>query len=63
MSGTKKSEKAIPATYEPDYEENCDVCGQTPVVTVVAKDRPIVNTRMCGVCTFGTVECLDPSEW
>jgi hypothetical protein len=48
----------------PDYEHNCEVCGQTPVVCGVNKRGNVVyHGTMCGVCTWGEAICLDPEEW
>lgn len=50
-------------SYEPDYENACENCGQVPVVTAV-KDGKVVNRwGMCGVCVWGESVCLDPAEW
>ena len=60
------SKSPIKATAEPDYTEACEVCGQTPtvVLTTTVDGRTVkASTDMCGVCTWGTVECLDPANW
>jgi len=50
--------------YVPDYEHECQNCGQTPVVTIVDEnDEVIENFEMCGPCLFGEAACLDPKEW
>lgn len=50
-------------TYEPDYENECDVCGQTPVVTAKDDDGSLIEWDMCGPCMFGESKMLDPDEW
>lgn len=42
------------AKVKADYSRKCEVCGATPVVNV---------SGMCGPCTFGEADCLDPDEW
>lgn len=50
--------------YEPDYSGECEVCGQSPVVTLVDEKGKVVHcTGMCGPCTWGEAACLDPDEW
>jgi len=39
---------------EPDYEHECDVCGQSPILPV---------SGMCGACTWGEAELIDPENW
>lgn len=49
-------------SYQPDYENKCENCGQSPIVIGV-KDGDIVYTSgMCGPCTFGEAACLNPEE-
>lgn len=53
-------------TAEPNYENTCDVCGQTPTVVLVTHETGKAvkaDMDMCGVCTWGTAECLDPDNW
>lgn len=50
-------------SYEPDYEAKCDVCEQSPCVTVVKNGKVIAHIGLCGVCCFGEAACLDPKEW
>jgi hypothetical protein len=49
--------------WVPDYEHVCENCGETPVVTGVRKGVVVVATGMCGVCTWGEADCLDPDQW
>jgi len=52
------------SSYEPDYSEECDNCGQSPIVTIVNKKGKVLqNFHMCGPCTFGSAECIDPCKW
>lgn len=50
-------------SYEPDYEMECDNCGQTPCVTAVLKGKVVHHFGMCGPCTFLTALALDPEWW
>jgi len=38
-----------PNSMEPDWDHECEVCGQTPVVPV---------TGLCGPCTFGEADTI-----
>lgn len=50
--------------YEPDYESACDNCGAKPTVTVVDKKGNVLHsTEMCGPCTWGEAETVDPDKW
>lgn len=48
----------------PDYNQECENCGQTPVVTIENEKGEVVeNLKMCGPCIFGEAACIDPEEW
>lgn len=48
----------------PDYETECDVCGQVPTVRIVdVKGKEVTHMEMCGVCTWGDSTCIDPGNW
>ena len=49
--------------YDPDYENECDNCGQIPTVTVFEGRQMTHHFGMCGVCTFGTAKALDTDWW
>jgi len=50
--------------YEPDYDHECCLCGQKPVVNLVnKKDEAFHSTGMCGPCTWGEEETIDPDLW
>ena len=49
--------------YEPDYASKCENCDQSPTVTGVKNDKVVYDSGMCGPCTFGTAEALDPDWW
>jgi hypothetical protein len=49
--------------YVPDYTLKCEVCGDSPVVLGVKDGGVIYQGSMCGVCTWGEAEMLDPEEW
>jgi hypothetical protein len=48
--------------FEPDYDAKCDVCDQSPTVTIV-EDGQTEYLGMCGPCTWGEAETLDPDTW
>lgn len=49
--------------YEPDYDNDCSVCGATPVVTIINNNKIIWSSDMCGPCTWGESETIDPDTW
>jgi len=63
--GVKMTTKTIAVdSYEPDYKSECCICGQSPVVTMVAKDgKTSYSTDMCGPCTWGEARTIDPDTW
>lgn len=50
-------------SYEPDYDTECANCGMTPTVLGVSGDAVVYESGMCGPCTWGDVETLDPGTW
>lgn len=50
-------------SFEPDYESECIVCGQKPVVTGVRKGEVVYTSEMCGPCTWGEARTIDPNTW
>jgi len=59
----KQSEKIAIDSYQPDYEAICDNCGQSPVVTCVKNGVVVYSLEMCGICTFGEAEAVNPENW
>ncbi|SAK63442.1 hypothetical protein AWB80_02866 [Caballeronia pedi] len=49
--------------WVPDYDHECENCGETPVVTGVHRGIVVVATGMCGCCTWGEAACIDPAQW
>ena len=49
--------------YRPDYKHHCIVCGQAPVVTAVKGGEVVYESEMCGPCTWGEAETIDPNKW
>lgn len=49
--------------YVPDYKHKCENCGQRPVVTGVKDGKVVVETGLCGPCTWGEAKTLDPKVW
>ncbi len=63
MPNKSESEKTKIDSYQPDYEATCDNCGQSPVVTCVKNGAVVYSLGMCGSCTFGEEESIDPENW
>lgn len=53
----------VEAKFKPNYKDSCICCGQTPTVDVYVLDKLAESTGMCGVCTWGEADCIDPEEW
>lgn len=51
------------AYFVPDYHSQCLVCEESPTVTVVEDGKIVSSPGLCGPCTFGTAQALDPSQW
>ena len=49
--------------YVPDYGRACENCGGFPVVTGVKDGRVVLDTGICGICTWGESACADPANW
>ena len=47
----------------PNYEGVCEVCEQSPTVTIMQQEQTLYDSSLCGVCFFGTAQALDPDEW
>ncbi len=41
----------------------CRVCGETPCLTGVCDGRVVHETHLCGACTWGEADCIDPANW
>ena len=49
--------------YEPDWTTKCDNCGQYPTVTGVKDGVVVLETNLCGPCTWGEAITVDPEVW
>ena len=49
--------------FEPDWQSECDNCGDVPTVTAVLNGQVGAHTGLCGPCTWGEAKMLDPDEW
>lgn len=60
----KKTTKVIEgAKFMPNYEDECMVCGQSPTIDIYVNGKLENKTEMCGVCTWGEANCIDPENW
>jgi hypothetical protein len=50
-------------SFEPDYCARCEVCDESPCVTGVKAGRVVYQSGMCGPCTFGTADAINPANW
>jgi len=66
MSSSKKpkaNDVIVIDSYQPDYKRKCINCEQTPVVTAVKNGKVVYQGDMCGPCTWGESETIDPATW
>lgn len=49
--------------WKPNYKTPCQNCGQTPTVTAVKDGKVVYDNKMCGPCTWGEAETIDPENW
>ncbi len=56
---------ATPADFKPNYKRKCTVCGATPTVDVYSADAKALlhHVDLCGPCTWGDADCIDPENW
>ena len=47
--------------FVPDFNSECQICGNSPTVMVPEHQCP--DTNLCGVCFFSDLEMLDWSLW
>jgi len=50
-------------TWVPNYIIKCEVCGETPCVNGKQNGKTLYEGTMCGVCTWGVSELLNPDSW
>jgi hypothetical protein len=52
------------AKFIPNYRRRCIVCGQKPTIDIKPiNGAPKQPTDMCGACTWGEADCIDPDNW
>lgn len=49
--------------FEPDYESRCLNCGETPTVLGIKDGKVVYAAGLCGICTWGNADCIDPANW
>lgn len=49
--------------YYPNYDGQCENCGQSPTVSATKDGKTVYQGTLCGPCTFGEAACIDPEEW
>lgn len=50
--------------YDPNYKQKCEVCGQKPCVRIRRESGKVYyDGSMCGPCTWGDADALDPANW
>lgn len=56
---------SVTVYYEPDPNDACIACGQSPTVMVVnaATGEQETHLHLCGPCCWGEAETVDPSTW
>ena len=50
--------------FVPNYARHCENCNAVPTVDVVVNGRLALDRiALCGPCTWGEADMLDPSNW
>lgn len=49
--------------YTPNYRRRCLNCDQSPTVEGTKDGARVMIADLCGPCTFGTADALEPSDW
>jgi hypothetical protein len=49
--------------YVPDYNNTCEVCGESPTVVFVRAGKVESTTGMCGPCTWEEDAMHNPANW
>lgn len=47
----------------PNYKIKCSVCGLVPTVDSKDSKGVIHHHEMCGPCTWGEADMIDPANW
>ena len=55
--------KPVEADFVPNNELPCMVCGQTPTVDIYVDGKREVPTELCGPCTWGEADTINPENW
>ena len=52
-------------TTRPNFDIECQNCGQLPTVTIITQDEDDENSEseLCGPCFFGGAACIDHENW
>jgi len=60
----KTGDKTIRGYYDPNYKHKCETCGQVPCVRIRKEDGSMFyDGDMCGACTWGEANAIDPANW
>jgi hypothetical protein len=51
------------ADFKPNYSAQCICCGQVPTVDIYVEGKRRSRTEMCGPCTWGEADTIDPENW
>lgn len=54
-----------PCSTKPNYKRKCLVCGRKPTVDIYNPEGTELKEHldMCGPCTFGEADTIDPANW
>ena len=57
------STEATEAEFRPCHNAKCMNCSQSPTVQVFVGEKLEYDTELCGACTWGEADCIDPENW
>lgn len=53
----------IEANFVPNYDRPCMNCCNTPTVDIFVGGKLETRTELCGPCTWGEADTIDPENW
>ena len=51
------------AEFKPNHKAPCMVCGSKPTIDIFVGGKLERRTEMCGPCTWGEADTIDPENW
>lgn len=55
--------KSVQAKFRPNYLNKCLVCEGSTTVDIYVDNKLETETVLCGACTWGEADCINPENW